>query len=130
MTDRDFVHVVQEARASLLWRAAVRASAITRSAWQSSLVGHAWRRWSATIASWPVERRVRVVALTLAWAGVGHAVSTVVLPPYVASALPRAWTALFIVAALAVAAVPAVFVQAWKDKYGSKQQGGIEHRAL
>ncbi|MGH9201540.1 MAG: hypothetical protein ACRD2A_09915 [Vicinamibacterales bacterium] len=122
MIDLEFKRVVQEARGSLLWRAAIWADTVIESAWMSSFVGRAWRRQRAIIAAWPAERRVRIAALTLAWAGVGHALSLVVLPPYVTSALPRAWVALFIVSALVVAAQPAAFVRAWNDRYGQKSR--------
>ncbi len=106
MKDRDFDSVVGLARSSLVGLVVARSTDAVRTAWTSSgFVGAAKRAW-APIAAWPRETQLRAGALTLAWAGIGYAVSLFLLPRYVISGLPLAWVGSFALASLVVAAFP------------------------
>lgn len=122
MTDRDFDPLVQLARESVLGRTALSLAGTWEAAWRSSAAVRAASGQWARMAAWPIEQRVRVVALTLAWAGLGHALSLFWLPKYVTSGLPLAWVGVFIAAALTVAALPRAFALAWNDRFGGNQK--------
>ena len=117
MKDRAFDRVLQTAAESCIWRTATQVVAAWSAAWDSSVVVGLVRRKVTSLSEWPIADRVRLGALTIAWAGVGHLVSLFFLPRYVTSGLPRTWAAVGIVAALVVAALPEGFARAWKDRF-------------
>jgi hypothetical protein len=61
--------------------------------------------------------QLRCGALTVAWAGIGYAVSLFVLPRYVISGLPLLWAGSLVLASLIVAAFPQAFAVAWAAKF-------------
>lgn len=116
MNDREFDSVVQLARSSVVGRLLAWFAEASRAAWSSSyIIGVAKRTW-APISSWPIDMQLRCGALTIAWAGIGYAVSLFLLPRYVISGLPLPWVGSLIVAALVVAAFPRAFALAWAAK--------------
>ena len=123
MRDREFDSVVQLAQDSLIWRVGSWFVEGWRAAWASSRIVRATRNAQTSIAKWPIETRVRCAALTIAWAGIGYAASSFVLPRYVVSGLPVAWAATIIVAALVVAALPGAFAIAWDARFRRAHTG-------
>jgi hypothetical protein len=115
--DREFDSVVQMARASMLWRVVSWLIEGWRLAWASSTTVRTARHARSAISMWPPELRLRFAALTIAWAGLGYAASSFLLPRYVISGLPVAWTAIVVLAALVVAAMPGAFALAWDAKF-------------
>src|SRR5262245_66446891 len=75
------------------------------------------QRVTTRFAAWPIEDQVRLVALIAVWVCLVYAAVRVVLPRYVSSGLPLAWTGLELAAALVVAVFPAAFVRAWRAKF-------------
>jgi hypothetical protein len=127
--DRDFDSVVELARSSIVGQIVAWAADRVRTAWASSgFVGAAKRAW-APIAAWPRETQFRYGALTLAWAGIGYAVSLFLLPRYVISGLPLAWVASFVLASLVVAAFPRAFAIAW-DARAESRRSRTEERGI
>ena len=121
MKDPEFDAVVHEAAESLVGRTVFRFAGYFSTAWESSALVGAVREWTAPFQYWPVDQRVRMTALTLAWAGVWHGLGLLVLPKYVTSGLPQSWTVAFVVWAVIVAAMPDAFVRAWRDRFSQRQ---------
>ena len=126
MREREFDAVVGLARESLLGRLVTGAVHGWRTAWSSSRFVGAGRRLQSTVAAWPEDTRLRFGALTVAWAGIGYAVSVLVLPRYTVSGLPVTWAGTIVLAAFVVAAAPRAFLAAWRGRRAGQQvkEGG------
>jgi len=118
----EFASVVAVARDSALWRAVMWFVTGWRAAWASSTTVAFGRSLLAPMSTWPPETWVRFTALTVAWAGIGYGISQFVLPIYVRSALPVAWTGTLVLASLVVAAIPHAFVLAWRERFRTGQK--------
>lgn len=117
MRDREYERVIAVARASVIGRLMAGALSAWSAAAAMSRVVALSQRATMRFAAWPNEDRVRLVALIVVWVCLAYAAARVVLPRYVSSGLPLAWTGLELAAALVVAAFPAAFVRAWRAKF-------------
>jgi hypothetical protein len=118
----EFAGVVAVAQDSAFWRAVMWLVTGWRAAWASSAAVAAGRSLVAPMLAWSAETWVRFSTMTIAWAGIGYGVSQFLLPAYVRSALPVAWTATLVLAPLLVAAIPHAFVLAWRERFRSGQK--------
>ena len=118
----DFAPVVAVARESQLWQIVRAVGRVWGAAWTSSVVVSAGRRVRDRFLSMPLEDRVRLSAMSLCWAGIGHVASVLALPTYAVSGLPLAWAAAFITASAVVALFPGAYINAWNTKYGGRSQ--------
>lgn len=98
---------------SLVWRAVARPLVAASAAWQSSLIGQAWRARSTQLSSWPPSHRIRFVAFSIGLAAAVHAAILQVVPPYARPGFPVWWLAFVIGAAMLAAACAEALAAAW-----------------
>jgi len=118
----EFAAVVALAQDSAFWRVVMWFVTRWRAAWNASAAVAFGRRLLAPMSTWSPETWVRFAALTIAWAGAGYGLSQFVLPIYVRSALPAAWTGTLVLTSLVVAAIPHAFVLAWRERFPNRQK--------
>ena len=98
---------------SRLWRVIVRPLTVAPAAWQSSLVGQAFRANAARVSSWPTAQRVRFSALTIGVAAAVHASILQVLPQYARPGIPVQWLAFVIGGAMLAGVFAEAITAAW-----------------
>ena len=117
---REFDNLERVASDSRLCLALVKTSTRVAAAWDDSRLAQVTREAKAGLVSLPATGRVRLAALTLAWAGAGHLAFLWFSPRYVSTGLPRTWIAVAAGTALLIAFAADEVTKAWRESVVAK----------
>jgi hypothetical protein len=115
--DRDFAALQQVAEDSVLWTAACAIGDSVHLSWTHSRLAKVMSRIGSSIAIMPVAGRIRVVAMTTAWAALGYGAGLAIAPPYVRSAIPPTAMLALAVVALVVSIGAEGFARSWRQSW-------------
>ena len=113
MIDRDFTPLQSVAADSRLWRSALAIGRALERSWSDSRAANALTRLTRSMAAMPIGQRIRVSALTIAWAAAGYGASLRIAPPYVRSGIPLPAILAVSLIALIVAIGAEGFAKSW-----------------
>lgn len=117
MIDRDFAALQRVARESVLWAAATALGDAVQLSWTNSRAAEVMSRAGSSMAAMPVAGRIRMFAMTIAWALAGYAASLFIAPPYVRSAIPPMAVLAMAVIALVVSIGAEAFARSWRQSW-------------
>jgi len=113
MSHEPFERTAEQAAASWLGRLLRSGLAASGAAWQASLARRVTVATASRAAAVGPERRLRLLALIVAWSCGWQLLLGPLIPRYAASALPWVWPAVAALIALAVAMAAGQLTRAW-----------------